>query len=225
MLTVTFDSAVKKPVAWHIVGQYTEPVNVGQMMMVPASSLERWVRHHETETYFLRLAEDCHPAALRAYLRDQARDALNLTLIEQVLPDAIRYLQVAIYALSGILMGIALINVFNTTLLATKEKVRTIGILKTVGMTPAQVMTVVYITAGVLGLLATTAGIPLGFGFTRLLLANLSNVYGFGEVQVALNGAYVVLLIPLMLVVSIVGSLPPSLRAARLSIVEVLRDE
>jgi putative ABC transport system permease protein len=225
VLTVTFDSAVKKPVAWHIVGQYTEPVNVGQMMMVPASSMERWVRHHETETYFLRLADDCNPAALRAYLRDQARDALNLTLIEQALPDAIRYLQVAIYALSGILMGIALINVFNTTLLATKEKVRTIGILKTVGMTPAQVMTVVYITAGVLGLLATTAGIPLGFGFTRLLLANLSNVYGFGEVQVALNGAYVVLLIPLMLVVSIVGSLPPSLRAARLSIVEVLRDD
>jgi putative ABC transport system permease protein len=162
---------------------------------------------------------------LRPYLRDHARDALNVTLVEQALPDAVRYLQLAIYALSGILIGIALINVFNTTLLATKEKTRTIGILKSVGMTPSQVMSLVTIAAGVLGFLATVVGIPLGFGFTRLLLANLAKTYGFGEVNVTLNGRYVVVLIPLMLLVSITGSLPPSLRAARLSIVEVLRDE
>jgi putative ABC transport system permease protein len=225
VLTVTYDAGLERPVAWRIVGQYTEPVNVGQMMMVPASSMARWTRHRETETYFLQLMDDQNPAALRAYLKAQARDTLNLTLIEQALPDAVRYLQLAIYALSGILIGIALINVFNTTLLATKEKVRTIGVLKTVGMTPSQVMAIVFVTAGVLGVIATAVGIPLGYGFTRLLLANLSSVYGFGEVKVTLNLAYALLLIPLMLLVSITGSLPPSLRAARLSIVEVLRDE
>jgi putative ABC transport system permease protein len=224
-LTVTVDAAAEKPMEWHIVGQYTEPVNVGQMMMVPTSTMSRWVRHREPETYFLRLAEDLNPAVLRAYMTDQARDALNITLVEQALPDAVRYLQLAIYALSGILIGIALINVFNTTLLATKEKTRTFGVLKTIGMTPPQVMTIVYITAGVLGLLATMTGIPLGVGFTRLLLGNLSSAYGFGEVKVSLNVLYAILLIPLMLVVSIIGSLPPSFRAAKLSIVEVLRNE
>jgi putative ABC transport system permease protein len=224
-LTVTVDAAAEKPMRWHIVGQYTEPVNVGQMMMVPTSTMSRWVRHREPETYFLRLAEDLNPAVLRAYLTDQAQDALNITLVEQALPDAVRYLQLAIYALSGILIGIALINVFNTTLLATKEKTRTFGVLKTIGMTPPQVMTIVYITAGVLGLLATMTGIPLGVGFTRILLGNLSSAYGFGEVKVSLNVLYALLLIPLMLVVSIIGSLPPSFRAAKLSIAEVLRNE
>ena len=225
VLTVTFDSGVDRPIGWRIVGQYTEPVDVGQMMMVPASTMARWMRHRETETYFLRLADDRNPAVLRAYLRDRARDALNLTLVEQALPDAVRYLQLAIYALSAILIGIALINVFNTTLLATKEKTRVIGILKSTGMTPAQVMIIVCIAAGVLGLLATTAGIPLGYGFTHLLLINLSKTYGFGRVNVSLDPLYALLLIPLMLLVSIIGSLPPSVRAARLSIVEVLRDE
>ena len=86
-------------------------------------------------------------------------------------------------------------------------------------------MTIVYITAGVLGLLATMTGIPLGVGFTRILLGNLSSAYGFGEVKVSLNVLYALLLIPLMLVVSIIGSLPPSFRAAKLSIAEVLRNE
>jgi ABC-type lipoprotein release transport system permease subunit len=225
VLTVTFDAVVERPVVWRIVGQYTEAVNDGQMMMVPNSTLSQWVRHRETETYFLNLADDQRPTEIRAYLKARAGDALNLTLVEQALPDAVRYLQLAIYALSGILIGIALINVFNTTLLAVKEKIRVIGILKSVGMTPFQVMSIVYIAAGVLAILATVGGIPLGYVFTRVLLINLSNVYGFGEVNVALNATYMLLLIPMMLLISITGSLPPSFRVARLSIVEVLRDE
>jgi putative ABC transport system permease protein len=225
VLTVTFDAVVERPVGWRIVGQYTEAVNDGQMLMVPNSTLSPWVRHRETETYFLNLADDRRPTELRAYLKARAGDALNLTLVEQALPDAVRYLQLAIYALSGILIGIALVNVFNTTLLAIKEKVRTIGILKSIGMTPSQVMRIVYITAGTLGLFATTAGIPLGFLFTWVLLANIAKTYGFGEVNVTFNIAYAVLLIPFMLLVTVVGSLPPGLRAAQLSIVEVLQDE
>jgi putative ABC transport system permease protein len=225
VLTVTIDSEIERPIRWHIVGQYTEPINDGEMMMVPNSAMARWIRHREPETYFLQLADDQNSAPLLAYLKDRAGEALNLTLVEQALPDAVRYLQLAIYALSGILIGIALINVFNTTLLAIKEKVRAIGILKSIGMTPSQVMRIVYITAGALGLFATTVGIPVGFLFTWVLLANISKTYGFGEINVTFNIVYAVLLIPFMLLVTVVGSLPPSLRAARLSIVEVLQDE
>jgi putative ABC transport system permease protein len=134
-------------------------------------------------------------------------------------------LQLAIFALAAILIGIALVNVFNTSLLAMQEKVRMIGVLKTVGMTPAQVVAMINSTAGVLGLLATVVGIPLGFLLTRSLMGVLSRSYGFGEVNVALNLLYVLLLIPLMVAVSMVGSLIPGRRAARLSIVKVLRDE
>ncbi len=135
------------------------------------------------------------------------------------------YLQLAIFALGGVLMVIALINVFNTSLLATQEKRRTIGILKTLGMTPAQVVAMVNTTAASLGLLATGAGIPLGLAFTTGTLTVLSKAYGFGQVRVTTNPIQVLLLIPLMGLVSMAGSLLPGRRAAGMSAVRVLRDE
>ena len=93
------------------------------------------------------------------------------------------------------------------------------------GMTPAQVVAMVNTTTGFLGLLATGAGIPLGLFFTRGILASLSQAYGIGEVNVTLNYLYLFLLIPMMVAVSMVGSLIPARQAANISIVRVLRNE
>jgi len=193
--------------------------------MVSLPTTTRWVRGAEPDTYFLKLAEGLRTAHLKEYLKHASDEDLNLMLTEQAIPDDVLSLQLAIFALAVILIGIALINVFNTSLLAMQEKTRDIGILKTLGMTPNQVMAMVNTSAGLLGLIAALMGIPLGFALTRCLLGTLSETYGFGEVRAALNLLYVGLLVPLMIVVSIAGSVFPGRRAAGLSIVKVLRDE
>jgi ABC-type antimicrobial peptide transport system permease subunit len=53
----------------------------------------------------------------------------------------------------------------------------------------------------------------------------LSKSYGFGEVNATPSLLYILLLIPLMVLVSMVGSLIPGRKAAKLSIVHVLRNE
>ena len=224
-LTVTFQDRANRPVTWRIVGEYPEPVNMGQMLMVSLPTAARWDRQVEPHAYFLKLAPDCDTMQLKQYLAPRPDADLNVRLVGQALPDAVFYLQLAIFALAVILIGIALVNVFNTSMLAMQEKVRTIGVLKTVGMTPAQVMIMINITAAFLGLAATGVGIPLGFTLTKSLLASLSVTYGFGKVNVALGLFYVLLLIPLMVVISMVGSIIPGQRAAQLSIVKVLRNE
>jgi putative ABC transport system permease protein len=135
------------------------------------------------------------------------------------------YLQLAVFMLGGILIGIAVVNVFITSLLATQEKLRVVGILKTVGMVPAQVVAMINTAAGVLGLLAVLIGIPAGLALTGGMLTALSNVYGFGQVSLSFNVWAVALLIPLIVFVSLVGSTIPARWAARLSIVRVLREE
>jgi len=192
--------------------------------MVSLPSVTRWKRF-EPDTYFLKLSADCNPVRLKRYLEPKPDSDLNLTLIGQVIPSDVLYLQLAIFALSGIVIGIAVVNVFNTSLMAVQEKLRMVGVLKTLGMTPAQVVAMVNTTAGFLGFLAAGIGIPLGLAFTRVLLATLSDVYGFGEVSVTLNFLYALLLVPLVVVVSMAGSALPSRRAARLSIVSVLQSE
>ncbi|MEE8389806.1 MAG: FtsX-like permease family protein, partial [Anaerolineae bacterium] len=224
-LILILDDKEERPVTWRIVGRYPEPVNAGQMLMVSWPTVTRLIRHAQPRTYFLKLDPDANTVQLKQTLEPRPESDLNLILVEQALPDAVLYLQLAIFALAGILIIIALINVFNTSLLAMQEKLRTVGVLKTLGMTPAQVVAMVNTTAGLLGLLATGAGIPLGLALTKGMLATLSKVYGFGQVNVVLNSLHVLLLIPLMILVSIAGSLIPGRRAAKLSIVQVLRNE
>jgi putative ABC transport system permease protein len=222
--TVIFEDRANRPITWRIVGQYLEPVNRGQLLMVSLPTVARRVNHVKPNTYLLKLSPDCDTAQLKRYLEPRPNSDLNLTLLGK-LPDYVSYLRLAVFALSAILIGIALINVFNTSLLAMQEKLRVIGILKVVGMTPAQVLAMTNTTAGFLGLLAALLGIPAGLAFTKGLLDALSGTYGFGEVQVTISYLNILLLPPSMVGISMLGSFIPGWQAARLSIINVLRNE
>lgn len=224
-ITLILDDGYERPLTWRIVGEYLEPDNTGQMLMVSLSSIARSIRHAKPATYLLKLSPNANVRQLKRYLEPRPDSDLSLTLLGQAFPGAVFYLQLAILALSSILIGIALVNVFNTSMLAMQEKLRVIGVLKTLGMTPAQVVAMVNTTAGFLGFLATGFGLPLGVAFTRALLTTLGRTRGFGEVNVTLNVLYALLLIPLMIMVSMAGSLIPARKAAKVSIVSVLRNE
>jgi putative ABC transport system permease protein len=224
-LTLILDDNENRPVTWRIVGQYNEPSNAGQMLMVNLSTVERAAKQAKPTTYYLKLAPNIDTTRLKQHLVAQRDADLTVTLVDEGIPWSIFYLQVGIFALAAILIGIALINVFNTSLLTVQEKLKTIGVLKTVGMTPGQVVGMVNTTAGFLGLLATLIGIPLGLIFTKAILTLLSQNYGISEVNLSLNIFYVLLLIPLMIGISMLGSFIPGRQAARLPIVQVLRNE
>ena len=224
-IAVTLTGQPERPVTFEVVGQYAEPANAGQMLMVSLPVILRFDKAAKPDTYHLKLSPNANIAQLKQYLEPKPGADLNLSLTTEAIPGGIIYLKVGVFALASILIGIALVNVFNTTLLAMREKLRVIGVLKTLGMTPMQVVAMAGVTAGSLGLLATGLGIPLGLAFTKGLLIALSEFYGFGEVKVSFSFIYLFLLIPLMVGISILGSYLPGREAAKLSIVSVLRDE
>ncbi len=224
-ITLTVEEEDSRPLTWRIVGRYAEPSNAGQMLMVDLATVDRAVKDLKPTTYYLKLNPYADLSRLKHHLTPGRESDLTLTLVDKLVPWSVLYLQVGLFALAAILIGIALVNVFNTSLLAVQEKLRAIGVLKTVGMTPVQVVAMVNTTAGFLGLLAVAAGIPLGLVFTKGILTSLSQSYGIGEVNVSLNLVYILVLIPLMVGVSMIGSLIPARQAAKVSIVQVLRQE
>jgi putative ABC transport system permease protein len=135
------------------------------------------------------------------------------------------YLQLAIFALAAILIGMALVNVLTAALLSAHERLRVIGTLRAVGMTPSQVTAMVITSAAALGLAACLVGIPGGLALTRALLTAVSRAYGFGQVHVTLGALYPLALVPAMVSASAAGSLVPGRWVARLPIVQVLHYE
>jgi putative ABC transport system permease protein len=224
-LTLTLEEDERRAATWTIVGVYPEPADAGQRMMVSLASVSGLDRHALPDTYYLNLAPGADTAKLRNYLEPDPDSDLSLILVEEAIPSSVIYLQLAVFLLGGILIGIAVVNVFITSLLSTQEKLRVVGILKTVGMVPAQVVAMINTAAGVLGLLAVSVGIPGGLALTGGMLTALSNAYGFGQVSLSFDGWAVALLVPLIVLVSLAGSTIPARWAARLSIVRVLREE
>ncbi|HET9913993.1 MAG TPA: FtsX-like permease family protein, partial [Anaerolineales bacterium] len=210
---------------WVIVGIYPEPGDAGQRLMVDLSSLSRLVKNNEPTTYYLKLSPTADIPSIRSYLAPRKDSDISLATVGESIPDSVIYLQIAIFALAGILIVIALVNVLIMSLLAAQEKTRTVGILKTVGMTPAQVVAMFNTTAASLGALAVFIGIPLGLFVTRDLLSAMSDSFGFGKVNVSLDITQAVILIPFIVIVSILGSYLPARWAANLFIVQVLRKD
>ena len=73
-----------------------------------------------------------------------------------------------VYGLDGILLFVGLVNLVATVLLSVRERVRDLGLLKAVGLTPRQLTSSYLTSQAVLGVLAALIGIPLGLALFRL---------------------------------------------------------
>ncbi|MBN1304246.1 MAG: ABC transporter permease [Anaerolineales bacterium] len=224
-LTLTLAENDRRTETWTIVGVYPEPADAGQRMIVPLSSVLALDRHAASESYYLKVDQNVDLLKLRKYIEPDKDTDLTLTLVEEAIPSSVIFLQLAIFMLGGILVAIAVVNVFIMSLLSTQEKIRVVGILKTIGMIPFQVVVMIITSAGVLGMLAVLIGIPAGLLLTRVLLTTLSNAFGFGLVSVSVNVLVIIFLIPIIISISLLGSLIPARWASRISIVRVLRQE
>ena len=90
--------------------------------MVDLSSLSRLVKNNDPTTYYLKLSPAADIPAIRNYLAPHKDSGISLATVGEAIPDSVIYLQVAIFALAGILIVIALVNVLIMSLLAAQEK-------------------------------------------------------------------------------------------------------
>jgi len=224
-VTLILDEEEVPQATFRIVGEYPEPADAGQRLMVNLSSVSGLVKHTEPYTYYLKLSPNANEEEIRAFLAPRRDSDLNFTRIEDAIPSTVIYLQLAIFMLAAILIGIAVVNILIMSLLSAQEKLRVVGVLKTVGMTPFQVVSMFNTTAAFLGLFAAVAGLPAGLAMTRSLLNITADTTGFGRVAVSLEAWTALGLVPFTLFVSVLGSFLPARWAARLRIVEVLRKE
>ncbi|HZE39245.1 MAG TPA: FtsX-like permease family protein, partial [Stackebrandtia sp.] len=141
----------------------------------------------------------------------------------------------AVAALIGLITGLALmlsvvaaLGVFHTVVLNIAERRRDLGMLKSVGMTPRQVVSMVVTSMVALGVVGGAAGLGLGVLAHRLVLplASARAQIDFPDSLARIWDAPTLsLLAATGIVVAVCGAFFPARRAARLRIAEVLRNE
>jgi putative ABC transport system permease protein len=105
----------------------------------------------------------------------------------------------------------------NTVAMAVRERTREMGVLRTLGYTPGEILQLVLGESIVISLLGGAAGIGLGY----LLLKSLTIVTGFGAMRIRWQAATIVL--GAAVIIGLFAALVPALTASRRNIVESIR--
>jgi putative ABC transport system permease protein len=123
---------------------------------------------------------------------------------------------------------VAALGVFNTVVLNTRERRRDLGMLKSIGMTPAQVTVMVVTSMTALGAVGGLLGIPLGILAHRLVVPAMANGAQIELPDFMLEvypAGLLALLVLAGIVIAAAGAFFPARTAARTTIAEVLHNE
>jgi putative ABC transport system permease protein len=129
------------------------------------------------------------------------------------------------YALEIIALVVAALSVLNTLLASVLERIREIGILRSVGFTRGAVMRTILCEATFMGVLANLLGALTGLGLS-LILIYVINKQSFGwTIQFTFPARLIAEYALLTLSVSLAAGSFPAWRASRLPIAEAVRYE
>lgn len=190
----------------------------------------------------LRYLPDPAPSGIAVYLApsanaDEVRKAVEQAAAERNIliftnrnlrAEAIRIFDrtfAITYALELVAVVVAIIGIAGALLTVVIDRRRELGLLRFLGASVSQVRKIIFLEAGLIGLLATIAGLALGVVLS-LLLIFVINKQSFGW-TIRLHWPVTVLLPALMVVflATVLSGFYPARIAARLNPIEVMHEE
>lgn len=168
--------------------------------------------------------------AYRSGLIDATNRTVPISLEEESSSDASFVLFLTVTGFLGVVLVVtSLAGVFNTVLLETRQRSRELAILKTIGLTPNQVITMIVASVAPVAIVAGVVGVPLGLAAQRAVLTTMGQVAAATAIPESVYdvfpGATLVGLALAGLAIGVVGAVLPAQRVARAPIAPVLAAE
>ena len=164
---------------------------------------------------------------LRADLREAVRPFLVLTVRDReetasAVADQVNQAVAILYALLALSIVIALLGIVNTLALSVIERTREIGLLRAVGLGRAQLAGVITLESVLIAVYGTVLGVATGIAVSAALPGVLADE---GLSRLVIPWGQVLLVLGIAVVIGLVASIGPALRAARLPVLEAVTVE
>lgn len=169
------------------------------------------------------------PTSMRAYDWRQSNGSFF---------NALQVERNVMFLILTLIILVAAFNIVSSMIMLVKDKAKDIAILRTIGASRRSMLKIFILTGGMIGIAGTAAGALLGIGFAtnietiRRWLEGLTGtelfsaeIYFLTQLPAKVEWSEVISVIIMALVISLLATLYPAWRAARLDPVEVLRYE
>ncbi|MBD0672465.1 hypothetical protein BU198_17575 [Streptomyces sp. CBMA156] len=174
--------------------------------------------------YDVTLAEGADAEAYRKAVTD-ADPSLSASVFDPDLAGPIAAVIAFTTIFTVLLSVVAALGVFNTLLLTVRERRRDLGMLKSIGMTPRQVVAMTVTSVAWQGVVSGIIGIPAGVVAHRLIVENVGTIVFTEEAIDVWSAPLLSGLAVAGVAIAVLGALVPARSAARLPIAEVLHNE
>jgi putative ABC transport system permease protein len=154
--------------------------------------------------------------------------ATTMTSILETVQSITGLLQVVLVGIASIALVVASIGIMNTMLTSVMERTREIGIMKAIGATNRDIMSIFIFEGVLLSSVGGIIGIILGVFGSQGLTLILNNFMTMGpsmNLTPIITISSVVLAVTVSLIVGVLSSLYPAWKAARMSPIEAVRYE
>ena len=203
--------------------------NQGLVVQAGWKDVKRYFGVDDVNAFLLRTAPGQSPREVRDRIDRLygARKHITVESNEAIRSRALRLITqtTSLFdVMSIITMLVAALGVINTLGMNVFERTREIGMLRSLGMTRAQIGKMILAEAGLMGIVGAVLGLAFGVLMSRSMLGSINQMAGFKlEYTMPVGGVLVSLVIAL--VVSQVAAFWPARRASQVRIIEAIQFE
>jgi lipoprotein-releasing system permease protein len=202
--------------------------------IVPLAAAQKWLDLAGRVSYLQVMLKDVFAApAFKKVLQDKLPPLAYITTwaeLNKSLFSALKLEKTIIFLTIALIVLVAALNIVATLILMVMEKTRDIGILMSLGATPADIRRIFFLQGAMIGVTGTALGAGLGLGWCFLanalkLIRVPVDIYQISYVPFHIRIPDLALILGVSLAIGLLSTLFPSRRAAKVDPVVALKYE
>jgi putative ABC transport system permease protein len=203
--------------------------NQGLVIQGTWDDMRRYFHINDVSTFMVKVQPGYSTEDVQATIEDLYKKRYSLVLeSNEKLRQRALTLMTQAFSMFDVLAMIAVVvgslGVINTLTMSVIERTQEIGMLRAIGMTRTQIMTMILAEAGLMGLLGGILGLITGIILARVLFLGMTTMSGY-QLTFVLPMSGILLTFMVAFVISQVAAIFPGRRASRIRILEAVHYE